>query len=188
MQAIPQLALQIVLPAAITALVVFVLDVYQGVPLPVVISMAIVVVVWLITTKTAFGLHIYAVGGSAEAARRAGIKVAGLRIAIFTMASTIAAISGLLIDARAVSAAALVNQYLLLFAIAAAVIGGVSLFGGRGSVWGVVLGAIIMGTLTNGLALLNVGPDVVEMASGLALVIAVVIDALARRRGVTGYR
>ena len=80
------------------------------------------------------------------------------------------------------------NQYLLLFAIAAAVIGGVSLFGGRGSVWGVVLGAIIMGTLTNGLALLNVGPDVVEMASGLALVIAVVIDALARRRSVTGYR
>src|SRR5260221_384967 len=133
-------------------------------------------------------LHIYAVGGSAEALRRAGIKVAWLRIAIFTMASTIAAISGLLIDARAVSAAALVNQYLLLFAIAAAVIGGVSLFGGRGSVWGVVLGAIIMGTLTNGLALLNVGADVVEMASGLALVIAVVIDALARRRGVTGYR
>jgi D-xylose transport system permease protein len=183
-----QLALQIVVPVALTALVVFFLDSYQGVPLPVVISMAIVVVIWLITTKTSFGLHIYAVGGSAEAARRAGIKVVGLRIAIFTMASTIAAISGLLIDARAVSAAALVNQYLLLFAIAAAVIGGVSLFGGRGSVWGVVLGALIMGTLTNGLALLNVGPDVVEMASGLVLVIAVLIDALARRRSVTGYR
>jgi D-xylose transport system permease protein len=73
-------------------------------------------------------------------------------------------------------------------AIAAAVIGGVSLFGGRGSVWGVVLGSLIVGSLLNGLALLNVGPDVVEMAEGLVLLAAVLVDALARRRSFTGYR
>jgi D-xylose transport system permease protein len=183
-----ELALRIVAPAVLTALVIWALDSYQGVPLPTVITMAMVVVFWLITTKTPFGTHIYAVGGNAEAARRAGIKVVGLRITIFTMASTIAAISGLLIISRGVSAAALVNQYLLLFAIAAAVIGGVSLFGGRGSVWGVVLGALVVGALTNGLALLNVGPDVVLMTAGLVLLIAVLIDAVARRRAITGYR
>jgi D-xylose transport system permease protein len=93
-----------------------------------------------------------------------------------------------MIISRGASAPALVNQYLLLFAIAAAVIGGVSLFGGRGSVWGVVLGSLIVGSLVNGLALLNVGPDVVLMAAGIVLVVAVLIDALARRRSITGYR
>jgi D-xylose transport system permease protein len=153
-----------------------------------VITLAVVIVVWLIITKTSFGRHVYAVGGSAEAARRAGINVTGLRIAMFTLASTLAAVGGLLIIARGNSAPALVNQYLLLNAIAAAVIGGVSLFGGRGSVWGTVLGALVVGALLNGLALLNVGPDVVEMVEGLVLLAAVLIDAAARRRSVTGYR
>lgn len=183
-----QLTLQLVLPIILVALVVFALDSYQGVPLPTVITVAILIVVWLITTKTAFGRHIYAVGGNAEAARRAGIRVVGLRIAIFTLASTIAAISGMLLVARAATAVSLVNNSLLLFAIAAAVIGGVSLFGGRGSVWGVVLGALIMGSLTNGLSLLNIGPDVVLMTAGLALAVAVLLDAISRRRSVTGYR
>jgi D-xylose transport system permease protein len=153
-----------------------------------VITMAVIVVVWLITSKTAFGRHIYAVGGNAEAARRAGIKVVALRVAMFTLASTVAAVAGLLIITRGASAPALVNPYLLLNAIAAAVIGGISLFGGRGSVWGVVLGSLIVGSLLNGLALLNVGPDVVEMVEGLVLLAAVLIDALARRSSVTGYR
>jgi D-xylose transport system permease protein len=187
-QPMAQVALQVGVPAVLVAVVVAVFDNYQGVPLPTVITMALILIFWLVTTKTSFGRHIYAVGGNAEAARRAGIKVVGLRIAIFTLASTIAAMCGLLIDARSVSAAAQVNQYLLLFAIAGAVIGGVSLFGGRGSMWGVVIGALVVGTLYNGLALLNVGPDVVLMAAGLVLVIAVLIDAVARRRSVTGYR
>ena len=95
---------------------------------------------------------------------------------------------GVLIISRGASAPALVNQYLLLYAIAAAVIGGVSLFGGRGSVWGVVIGSLIVGSLVNGLALLNVGPDVVEMTEGMVLLAAVLIDAVARRRSITGYR
>jgi D-xylose transport system permease protein len=187
-QSILQFALQIGIPAALTYLAVFALDSYLGVALPTVITLGIIIVVWLFTSKTGFGRHIYAVGGNAEAARRAGIKVVGLRIAMFAIASTIAAVAGLLIVSRGASAPALVNPYLLLNAIAAAVIGGVSLFGGRGSVWGVVVGSLVVGSLINGLALLNVGPDVVEMAEGLVLLGAVLIDAVARRRSVTGYR
>ncbi len=187
-QSTVQLALQLGLPVVIVAVVVAAFNSFQGVPETTVITLAVVIVVWLIVTKTSFGRHIYAVGGNAEAARRAGIRVVALRIAMFTFASTLAAVGGLLIIARGNSAPALVNQYLLLNAIAAAVIGGVSLFGGRGSVWGTVLGSLIVGALLNGLALLNVGPDVVEMVEGLVLLGAVFIDAAARRRSVTGYR
>src|SRR5262249_60377416 len=119
-----------------------------------VITLAVFMVFWLMTTKTSFGRHIYAVGGNAEASRRAGIRIVGLRIAVFTLASTIASLGGLLIISRGASAPALVNQYLLLFAIAAAVIGGVSLFGGRGSGLGVGVWAFGVGSLTNGLGLL----------------------------------
>jgi D-xylose transport system permease protein len=183
-----QLAVQLGLPVVIVAAVVYELNAYLGVSLPVIITLALVIILWLLSTKTAFGRHIYAVGGNAEASRRAGIRVVGLRIAIFTLASTVSAIAGILIISRGASAPALVNGNLLLFAIAAAVIGGVSLFGGRGSIWGIVLGSLIMGALTNGLSLLNVGPDVVEMVAGSVLVLAVLIDAIARRRSVTGYR
>jgi D-xylose transport system permease protein len=183
-----RLVLQLGLPAVFAFLTVFILDSYLGVPLPLVITVATIIIVWLIATKTGFGRHIYAVGGNAEAARRAGINVVGLRMMIFVLASTIASVAGLLIISRGASAPALVNQYLLLNAIAAAVIGGVSLFGGRGSVWGVVIGSLIVGSLVNGLALLNVGPDVVEMTEGLVLLAAVLIDAVARRRSTTGYR
>jgi D-xylose transport system permease protein len=182
------LALQLGLPVVIIAVAVYAFNNFQGVPIPTVITLGVVVVVWLITTKTGFGRHIYAVGGNAEAARRAGINVVGLRIAMFTFASTLAAIGGLLIIARGNSAPALVDQYLLLNAIASAVIGGVSLFGGRGSVWGTVLGSLVVGALLNGLALLNVGPDVVEMVEGLVLLGAVLLDAATRRRSYTGYR
>lgn len=187
-QSVTRVAVQLGLPVIIVAGVVYAFDSFLGVPMPMVITVAVVIVIWLIVSKTAFGRHIYAVGGSAEAARRAGINVVGLRVAIFTLAGAIAAIAGLLIVSRGNSAPAQVNTYLLLNAIAAAVIGGVSLFGGRGSVWGVVLGALVVGALLNGLALLNVGPDVVEMVEGLVLLVAVLIDALARRRSVTGYR
>jgi D-xylose transport system permease protein len=187
-QSTAQLAIQLGMPIVATVLTVYTLDSYLGVPLTTVIAVAVIVAIWLITAKTAFGRHIYAVGGNAEAARRAGIKIVGVRIAMFTMASTLAAVAGLLIITRGASAPALVDPYLLLNGIAAAVIGGISLFGGRGSVWGVVLGSLIVGSLLNGLALLNVGPDVVEMTEGLVLLGAVLIDALARRASVTGYR
>lgn len=187
-QSTAQLGLQLGLPVVVVAVAVYVFDRFQGVPLTTLITVAVIILFWLITTKTAFGRHIYAVGGNAEASRRAGVRVVGLRIAIFTLAGVLAAVAGLLIVSRGNSAPAQVNPYLLLNAIAAAVIGGVSLFGGRGSVWGVVIGSLIVSSLINGLALLNVGPDVVEMVEGLVLLAAVLVDAVARRSSTTGYR
>ncbi|HEX9058457.1 MAG TPA: inner-membrane translocator [Ktedonobacterales bacterium] len=187
-QSVGQLALQVGIPIVLTAVVVIAFESYQGVPLMTMITVGIIVLFWLLTTKTEFGRHIYAVGGNAEASRRAGIRVVGLRIAIFTLASTLAAVGGILNVSRQVSAPAQLDQTLLLNAIAAAVIGGVSLFGGRGSVWGVVLGALIVGSLINGLALTGQPASVELMAEGVVLLLAVLIDALARRRNVTGYR
>lgn len=187
-QSTVRLAIQIGLPVVITLVVVFAFENYLGVPLTPMIMVGIIVLFWLITTKTAFGRHIYAVGGNAEASRRAGVRVVGLRIAIFTLASTLSAVGGILEVSREVSAPAQLDQALLLNAIAAAVIGGVSLFGGRGSVWGVVLGALIVESLINGLTLTGQPASVELMAEGVVLLIAVLIDALARRRSATGYR
>lgn len=187
-QSTGQLALQIGLPVVLTIIVVAGFESYQGVPLMSMIFVGIVVLFWLVTTKTAFGRHIYAVGGNAEASRRAGISVVGVRIAIFTLASTLAAVGGILEVSREVSAPAGLNQSLLLNAIAAAVIGGVSLFGGRGSVWGVVPGSLVVLSLINGLVLTGQTPSVELMVEGVVLLLAVLIDAVVRRRSVTGYR
>ncbi len=153
----------------------------QGVPQSTAIWIGLVVIFWLILKYTSFGRHVYAVGGNAEAARRAGINVIGLRVAIFALASTLAAIGGILQVSRAGAADAAVNPTLLLNSIAAAVIGGVSLFGGRGSVWAVVLGALVIGSIENGLNLLSAGQDVKYIVEGGVLLLAVTADALLRR-------
>jgi D-xylose transport system permease protein len=153
----------------------------QGVPQSTAIWIGLIVIVWLILRQTSFGRHIYAVGGNAEAARRAGINVTGVKIAVFAMASTLTAIAGILQLSRSNAADAAINPTLLLNAIAAAVIGGVSLFGGRGSVWAVVLGALVIGSIENGLNLLNAGQDVKYIVEGVVLLLAVTADALIRR-------
>ena len=136
---------------------------------------------WLVLTKTTFGRHIYAVGGNAEASRRAGINVTGIRIAVFTLCSTLAAIGGIVAASYANAVATQINPTLLLDSIAAAVIGGVSLFGGVGSVWSIVLGALIIGSLENGLDLKSQTTDVKQMVEGAVLLIAVTVDAVVRR-------
>jgi D-xylose transport system permease protein len=152
-----------------------------GIPQSFFIWICLIVIFWLILTQTAFGRHVYAVGGNAEASRRAGINVVGLRIAIFTLASGLTAVGGILQVSRGTAADSQINPTLLLNAIAAAVVGGVSLFGGRGSVWAVVLGAIIIGGLENGLNLLGQGQEIREIVEGIVLVLAVTVDALIRR-------
>jgi D-xylose transport system permease protein len=187
-KSVGQIGFQIGAVAVITAILLTFFEGAQGVPVVAVIFVGLIILLWLILQRTRFGRHIYAVGGSAEAARRAGINVVGLRIVIFSLASMLAAIGGVLLVSREVSAPAQVDSRLLLDAIAAAVIGGVSLFGGRGSVWGVVLGALIVGSLLNGLALTHQTAAVQEMAEGAVLILAVFVDALARRRSATGLR
>lgn len=152
-----------------------------GIPQSFFIWICLIIIFWLILTQTGFGRHVYAVGGNAEASRRAGINVVGLRIAIFTLASSLAAVGGILQVSRGTAADSQINPTLLLNAIAAAVVGGVSLFGGRGSVWAVVLGAVIIGGLENGLNLLGQGQEIREIVEGIVLVLAVTVDALIRR-------
>jgi D-xylose transport system permease protein len=176
-----QLVLRIALTALLVAGGVAIFESYHGVPYPAAILFGLIALLWLITTKTSFGRHVYAVGGSAEAARRAGINVVGIRIAGFTLCSTLAAVGGIVFASYGTAVASQVDPTLLLNAIAAAVIGGVSLFGGRGSVWAIVLGALIIGSLVNGLALMNQSTAVSEMVEGIVLLIAVSVDALVRR-------
>ena len=153
-----------------------------GVPYSTLVLVSLIAIFWLIMRFTGFGRHIYAVGGNSEASRRAGINVTMVRIAVFSLASMLAGIGGILESSRTISASAQVSNTLLLNAIAAAVIGGVSLFGGRGSVWAVVLGVLVIGSLANGLTLLGQSDDIQLMVEGAVLLVAVTADALARRR------
>ena len=175
-----------VIVAVVIALTVF--EQYQGVPITAIVLLGLIMVFWLIMRFTTFGRHVYAVGGNAEAARRAGINVVGIRIAIFALAGTLAATAGVLEASRIISGSAQIDPTFLLNAIAMAVIGGVSLFGGRGSVWAVVIGVLIIGSLANGLVLLNQGTDIEQIVEGAVLLVAVTVDALARRRNATSLR
>lgn len=166
---------------AILFLIIFLFQTYQGVPQSVMISLGIVVALWLVLRKTPFGRHLYAVGGNEEAARRAGINVIAMKMAVFTLASMLAAVAGIMLTSRSTAVATQISATLLLNAIAAAVIGGVSLFGGRGSVWAVILGALVIGSLDNGLDLLNQEQGVKNIVQGAVLVLAVTADALVRR-------
>jgi D-xylose transport system permease protein len=164
----------------IAAVTVFNRD--RGVPLAGVIFVGFVVVFDVVTRHTVFGRHIYAVGGNAEASRRSGIRVDRVRLAVFALCSTMAAAGGILGASRLLA----VNQSsgsgdLLLNAIAAAVIGGTSLFGGRGSAWSALLGALVIGSIANGMDLLGKSSDVKFMVTGSVLLIAATIDAVSRR-------
>ena len=180
--------LRVGLAVAVTIVAVGIFEGFLGVPESGAILVALILIFWLLLRFTPFGRHVYAVGGNPEAARRAGINTTGVRIAIFTLTSVLAAVGGILEVSRTIGAATQVDSSLLLDAIAAAVIGGVSLFGGRGSVWAVVLGSLIIGSLANGLTLLNQNTDVKFMVEGAVLIIAVLVDAIIRRRNAVSGR
>jgi D-xylose transport system permease protein len=161
----------------------------RGLPLAVVILVGTVVLFDMLTKKTRFGRQIYAVGGNAEAARRAGIHVQRVRLLVFVLASLMAAVGGILGASRLLA----VNQSsgsgdLLLIAIASAVIGGTSLFGGRGTAWSALLGALVIGSISNGMDLLGKSSEVKFMVTGAALLAAATIDAVARRGRISSGR
>ncbi len=180
-QSLSRVILQIVIVAILAWAAVGAFESYNGVPYSTAILFGLILLFWLILTKTGFGRHIYAVGGNAEAARRAGISVVGIRIAVFTLCSTLAAVAGVIQASRNTAVYSAVSPTLLLDAIGAAVIGGVSLFGGRGSAWAIVLGMLIIGALENGLTLQSQSAAVQSMVEGVVLILAVVADALIRR-------
>jgi D-xylose transport system permease protein len=154
----------------------------RGLPLALVIFIALVVLVDLMIKRTRFGRHVLAVGGNAEAARRAGIRVDNVRLVVFTLASTLAAAGGLMGASRLFA----VNQSsgaadTTLNAIAAAVIGGTSLFGGRGSAYSALLGGLVIISIQNGMNLLGVASSTRFIVTGLVLLLAATVDALSRR-------
>jgi D-xylose transport system permease protein len=155
----------------------------RGVPLAAVIMISLMAIFSFITERTFYGRHIFATGGNDEAARRAGIRTKRVRITVFTLASTLAAAGGILAASRLLA----VNQSsggsdLLLLAIAGPVIAGTSLFGGRGFVWSALLGALVIGSISNGIDLLGLESDIRFMITGGVLLLAVTIDAATRLR------
>lgn len=167
--------------AVALGIAISVLDGDRGVPLSFVLLVTTVVVMDYVLRRTRFGRMIMAVGGNSEAARRAGIPVTRVRIAVFALASTFSALGGVL----AASYLLAVEQSTgtgpeLLNAIAAAVIGGTSLFGGRGTAWAALLGILVIQSISNGMDLLNFLSPYKFMVTGAVLLAAVTIDALAR--------
>jgi len=155
----------------------------RGLPY-VTLLMLVAYVFWtFILNRTRFGRHVYAVGGNAEAARRAGINVDGIRIAVFTISGFMAALGGIILASRLSSVdTSTGGGSILLYSIAAAVIGGTSLFGGRGDIRSAVLGGVVIGMVANGLGLLNVAVGTQFIVTGIVLLAAATLDSLSRRR------
>lgn len=158
------------------------LNLTRGVGVMFLFFLALVVIMNFALTRTRWGRAVYAVGGSVEAARRAGIRVNRIYLSVFALCSSLAAIGGILAAARLANA----NQSsgggdTNLNAIAAAVIGGASLFGGRGSAFSAVLGIIVIQSISSGLTLLNLDSSVAFMITGIVLVLAVIVDSISRR-------
>ena len=177
------LVIRIVAIAIPVVVTVWIVNQDRGLPLALCILVGFVMLFDYITQRTRFGRHIYAVGGNEEAARRAGIRVGRIRIAVFALASTMAACGGIMLASRLLA----VNQSsggsdLLLLSIAGPVIAGTSLFGGRGRVWSALLGALVIGSINNGMDLLAYSSDTKFMVTGAVLLGAVVVDAATSRR------
>ena len=177
----PIIRIAVVAAAVIAAVAVLNSD--RGVPLAVLILVCFVAGMEYLARRTRFGRHVYALGGNVEAARRAGINIHAIRVFVFAICSSMAAIGGIMQASRLLA----VNQGsggndLLLLAIAGPVIAGTSLFGGRGSVWSALLGALVIGSISNGMDLLALESSVKFMVTGGVLLAAVIVDAIARRQ------
>jgi D-xylose transport system permease protein len=173
---------RVVLLAVLLGVSVWYLNLTRGVAVMFLAFLALVVIMHIALTRSKWGRAVFAVGGSVDAARRAGIRVNRVYISVFVLCSTFAAIGGILAAARlagATSSSGGGDMYLN--AIAAAVIGGTSLFGGRGSAFSALLGVLVIMSISSGLTLLNLDSSVRYMITGAVLVLAVIIDSLSRR-------
>ncbi|MFF2527221.1 sugar ABC transporter permease [Streptomyces liangshanensis] len=177
---------EIVLRTALLAVLAFAVAIVynqnKGLPLAVVIFLVVLVVTDFVLRRTTYGRKVFALGGSVEASRRAGINVATIRISVFAIAGTFAAVGGLFLASKIQAA----NQGagagdLLMNAIAASVIGGTSLFGGRGRTWNALLGVLVIVSIQYGLALQGIASPIQYMITGAVLLATVVIDAVTRK-------
>jgi D-xylose transport system permease protein len=159
------------------------IPVLVGVPWAVLVILVLLVFLTFVLSRTSFGRHIYAVGGNAEAARRAGISVQNIKVACFMICSTMAAVAGVLIASRDNSVSPTTGgAQTLLFAVGAAVIGGTSLFGGRGRVMDAIVGGLVIAVIANGLPLITQQSGIQYIVTGLVLLVAASVDAISRKR------
>jgi D-xylose transport system permease protein len=168
--------------AVALGIVVYIANQDRGIPYVFVLVAALLVFWTFVHKRTRFGRYVMAVGGNAEAARRAGINVDRIRIAVFAIASFMAAIGGIILASRLRSVDTNAGGgSILLYSIAAAVIGGTSLFGGRGHIKSAILGALVIVSIDNGLGLLGLGSGEKFVITGGVLLLAVTVDSISRR-------
>ncbi|WP_445678715.1 sugar ABC transporter permease [Radicibacter daui] len=188
-QSFGRLVLKASVLTAVLEFAVYYLNLGRGVPWMFALFVALVMVLDYLLTRTKWGRSLFAVGGNREAARRAGIKVKRIYTSAFVLCSTLAALGGILSAARLASSSQQAGTGdVNLNAIAAAVIGGTSLFGGRGSAYSALLGIIVIQAISNGLTLLNLSSSLRYMITGGVLALAVIVDSLARRSRISHGR
>src|SRR4028118_2250574 len=169
---------------AVAAIIVFiyVMNSYQGIPIPVLILLAVALLGVFITNFTTFGRYLYAIGGNADAARLSGINNKQNIVKVFVLLGALTGVAALIFTARVGSASPDAGTLKELDAIAACVIGGASLMGGRGTIFGACVGALIMASLDNGMSLLNVKDFMQDIIKGSILVAAVGLDMVGRKQ------
>ncbi len=153
---------------------------FLGLPCPIIIAAVIAVALWVILTKTPLGEYIFAVGGNEEAARVCGVPVAKTKIAVYVISAVLASVAALILVGRLGAADPILGNLWEMNAIAAAAIGGASLMGGKGSIFGTILGAVILGTLINGFTLLNIQSFYQLLATGVIIIVAMLVDRATR--------
>lgn len=173
--------LKAILPIGAIVLFIYVMNAYAGIPVPVLIFLAVALVGVFITNFTTFGRYLYAIGGNADAARLSGINTKSNVVKVFALLGALTGIAALIFTARVGSASPDAGVLKELDAIAACVIGGASLMGGRGTIFGACLGALIMASLDNGMSLLNVQDFMQDIIKGAILVAAVGLDMINRK-------
>jgi D-xylose transport system permease protein len=159
-----------------------VLNAYEGIPIPVLLLLILTAVLSVVARQTPYGRHLYAIGGNREAAFYSGINIERHIVLVFTLMGALAGVAGIVLTARVGAATSDAGHMMELDAIAAAVIGGTSLMGGRGSVWGALLGALVMASLDNGMGLMNTEAFWQPILKGSILILAVSADMAGRRK------
>ncbi|MCF6411528.1 multiple monosaccharide ABC transporter permease [Pseudalkalibacillus salsuginis] len=178
----PLLMLKIILLSVVINLFTYILAQYEGLPYVLLILVALVLGYTFIMNKTVLGRHIYAVGGNANAAKLSGVKTKRMKFLVFMNMGILAALSGMIFAGRLNAATPQAGNLFELDAIAAAVIGGASFTGGIGTIFGAVIGALVMGVLNNGMSLMGIGIDWQQAIKGLVLLAAVAFDVLNKNK------
>lgn len=180
--ALPWFIVKLVLFSIVINLFTYVLALYEGIPYVLIVLTMLVLAYTYLMNRTVLGRHVYAVGGNVQAAKLSGVKTQKIKLIVFINMGIFAALSGLIFTGRLNAATPQAGTLFELDAIAAAIIGGASFTGGIGTVFGAVIGALVMGVLNNGMSLMGIGIDWQQAIKGLVLLLAVAFDVLNRNK------